>query len=217
MGDGSLKDPLLITEWVFLPHQPSKIITMPQELVAKLVKRARARLCTLAVCKFAFIYNPWREEDLDDLLQTNEHIEFAFDSFPCTTSGHKLKHHFFSEKFKLVSKFMQSKKTLKALTIFTDGSGSSRKSVLTWKDPRTQEWDEEVHVVKGSPQIAELSAVVRVFERFQEPLNLVTNSAYVAGIVASAEHALLRCQTGRCLGFSRGLYICCPTERTHSM
>ncbi|KFO52527.1 hypothetical protein N302_05417, partial [Corvus brachyrhynchos] len=45
---------------------------------------------------------------------------------------------------------------------------------------------------EGSPQIAELAAVVRAFERFQEPFNLVMDSAYVAGVTARAEHALLK-------------------------
>ncbi|KFO62158.1 hypothetical protein N302_15654, partial [Corvus brachyrhynchos] len=45
---------------------------------------------------------------------------------------------------------------------------------------------------EGSPQIAELAAVVRVFERFQEPFDLVTNLAYVAGVTARVEHALLK-------------------------
>ncbi|XP_066194281.1 uncharacterized protein [Sylvia atricapilla] len=72
---------------------------------------------------------------------------------------------------------------LQAVTVFTDGSGSSHKSVMTWKDPRTQKWESDVRVVEGSPQIAELAAVVRAFEKFKDqPLNLVTDSAYVAGV-----------------------------------
>ncbi|NXU61560.1 POK19 protein, partial [Horornis vulcanius] len=39
---------------------------------------------------------------------------------------------------------------------------------------------------------AELAAVVRTFERFSEPFNLVTDSAYVAGMVARAEHSALK-------------------------
>ncbi|NXG81353.1 POK19 protein, partial [Stercorarius parasiticus] len=40
---------------------------------------------------------------------------------------------------------------------------------------------------------AELAAVVRAFDKFKnEPFNLVTNSAYVAGIAMRAEHALLK-------------------------
>lgn len=46
--------------------------------------------------------------------------------------------------------------------------------------------------MEGSPQIRELSAVVRVFEKFSEPLNLVTDLAYVAGVTGRAEHTLLK-------------------------
>ena len=47
-----------------------------------------------------------------------------------------------------------------------------------------------------SPQIAELAAVVRAFEKFKdepfEPFNLVTDSAYVAGMATRAEHAFIK-------------------------
>ncbi|NWY08484.1 POK18 protein, partial [Nothoprocta ornata] len=39
---------------------------------------------------------------------------------------------------------------------------------------------------------AELAAVVRAFEKFSEPINLVTDSAYVAGVVSRAEQAVLK-------------------------
>ncbi|RMC04303.1 hypothetical protein DUI87_19122 [Hirundo rustica rustica] len=68
----------------------------------------------------------------------------------------------------------------------------SHKSVLTWKDPQTQQWEADVAEVEGSPQVAELAAVVRAFERFSEPFNLVTDSAYVAGVVSRAEQAILQ-------------------------
>ncbi|KFO54207.1 hypothetical protein N302_00828, partial [Corvus brachyrhynchos] len=44
----------------------------------------------------------------------------------------------------------------------------------------------------GSPQIVELAAVVRAFQKWHTPLNLVTDSAYVAGIGERAEAAVLR-------------------------
>ncbi|RMB88297.1 hypothetical protein DUI87_35336 [Hirundo rustica rustica] len=71
------------------------------------------------------------------------------------------------------------KTPLKAVTVFTDGSGSSHKSVMTWKDTRTQKWESDVRVVEGSPQIAEMAAVVRALEKFKDqPFNLITDSAY---------------------------------------
>lgn len=63
---------------------------------------------------------------------------------------------------------------------------------MMWKNPDTQEWESDVQIVQGSPQITELAAVVRAFEKFKQPLNLVTDSAYVAGIAERAEHSLLK-------------------------
>ncbi|TRZ11451.1 hypothetical protein HGM15179_015656 [Zosterops borbonicus] len=63
---------------------------------------------------------------------------------------------------------------------------------MTWKDPQTQQWESDVTEVEGSPQVAELAAVVRAFERFSEPFNLVTDSAYVAGVVSRAENSVLQ-------------------------
>lgn len=63
---------------------------------------------------------------------------------------------------------------------------------MTWKDSKTQKWESDIQIVEGSLQIAELAAVVRAFERFKEPINLVTDLAYVASLVARAEHSLLK-------------------------
>ncbi|NWV12933.1 PO113 protein, partial [Ptilonorhynchus violaceus] len=50
------RDPLLLIEWVFLSHQLSKSIAKPQELMARLIMKARARLRALAGCDFMCIY-----------------------------------------------------------------------------------------------------------------------------------------------------------------
>lgn len=46
---GQSKESLLIIEWVFLTHMPSKSITTPQELMVQLIRKARFRLHVLAV------------------------------------------------------------------------------------------------------------------------------------------------------------------------
>ncbi|RMC17352.1 hypothetical protein DUI87_05933 [Hirundo rustica rustica] len=96
------------------------------------------------------------------------------------------------QKLAIKTKEVRSRRPLKALTVFTDASGKSHKSVLTWKAPQTQQWEADVAEVEGSPQVAELAAVIRAFERFPEPFNLVTDSAYVAGVVSRAEQAILQ-------------------------
>lgn len=44
-------------------------------------------------------------------------------------------------------------------------------------------WDSDVHITTGSPRVIELTAVVCVFKQWAEPINIITDSAYVAGIV----------------------------------
>lgn len=87
---------------------------------------------------------------------------------------------------------MLSKTPLEAVIVFINGSRSCHKSVVTWKDPRMQKWESGTQVVEGSLQIAELAAIIRPFEKFQQPFSLVTGSASVAGIVTRAEHSVLR-------------------------
>ncbi|KFO65121.1 hypothetical protein N302_12555, partial [Corvus brachyrhynchos] len=45
---------------------------------------------------------------------------------------------------------------------------------------------------EGSPQVVELAAVVRAFQLFPEPFNLITDSAYVANIVKRIEGSVLK-------------------------
>ncbi|NWU28443.1 POK8 protein, partial [Dyaphorophyia castanea] len=178
--DQDQKDPLLIIEGVFLSNTRSKTITRPQELMAQLVRKARARLWELA------------GEMFKQQLQDNETLQIALDSYTGQISVHIPAHKLFQEQFVLAPKEVRNRKPLEALTIFTDASRASHRSVMTWKDPQTQQWETNIDYVEGSPQIAELAAVVRAFERFPEPLNLVTDSAYVAGVVARAENAILK-------------------------
>ncbi|XP_064285402.1 uncharacterized protein LOC135305595 [Passer domesticus] len=197
--DQKAKDPLLIIEWVFLSHHRSKRITRPQELLAELIRKARLRIRELAGQDFTCIYLQVRlsighfsKNMLEHLLQENEELQFALDSYTGQISIHPPAHKFFNSEFSFSLKSVQSKTPLKALTVFTDASGASHKSVITWKNPQTQRWEADIKQVEGSPQVAELDAVVRVFRRFPEPFNLVTDSAYVAGVVVRAENAILQ-------------------------
>ncbi|RMC16672.1 hypothetical protein DUI87_06611 [Hirundo rustica rustica] len=179
----------------------SKRMTRPQELVAELIRKARSRIRDLAGCDFECIHIPIGLKSgqitkamLEHLLQENEALQFALDSFTGQISIHRPAHKIFNQdvQFALSLKSVQSRKPLEALTIFTDASGRSHKSVMTWKDPQTQQWEADIAEVEGSPQVAELAAVVRAFEKFPEPFNLVTDSAYVAGVVSRAEQAILQ-------------------------
>lgn len=144
-------------------------------------------------CNFACIYLPFKLEDVEFVLQNSECLQFTLDNYPGQLSTHPPTHKILNLNFKLMPKIYGSKEPLRALTIFTDGSGASHKSVVTWRNPQTSEWESDVEVIEGSPQIAELAAVVRAFKRFSEQsISVVTDSAYVAGVVERAEHSMLK-------------------------
>ncbi|RMB92585.1 hypothetical protein DUI87_30894 [Hirundo rustica rustica] len=199
------RDSLLIIEWVFLSHQRSKTITEPQELIAQLIRKARVRLCKLAGCDFTCIHLPVKlskeernspkrltKEMFEHLLQSNASLQLSLDSYRGQISVHAPSHKLLNEEFHLIPREKRSRRPLKALTVFTDASGASHKSVMTWRNPQTQRSEVDVEFVEGSPQVAELAAVVRAFEKFSEPINLVTDSAYMAGVVSRAEQAVLK-------------------------
>ncbi|KAF4798800.1 hypothetical protein TURU_060639 [Turdus rufiventris] len=64
--------------------------------------------------------------------------------------------------------------------------------MMTWRNPQTQHWEDYVEFVKGPPQVAELAVVVRAFEKFSEPINLVIDSTYVAGVMSREEQAVIK-------------------------
>ncbi|RMC03212.1 hypothetical protein DUI87_20406 [Hirundo rustica rustica] len=177
----------------------SKRMIRPQELVAELIRKARTRIRELAGSDFECIHIPIEINSgqitkamLEHLLHENEALQFALDGYTDQISIHWPAHKLFREQiqFKLSFKTVQSRRPLKAVTIFTDASGASHKSVITWKDPQTHQWEKDIVEVEGSPQVAELAAVVRAFEKFPEPFDLVTDSACVAGVVSRAEQAV---------------------------
>ncbi|NXH37553.1 POK11 protein, partial [Dicaeum eximium] len=177
---------LLIIEFIFTRHTSHKTITSPVDVVAELVSKARSRLKVLAGCDLA-------RSEFDSVYQTNSALQLALDSYSGQVSFHYPKHRMFKETFNLAPKIMQSKTPLDALNCFIDGSGKSKKSVVLWRDPDTHEWESDVTVIEGSAQICELAACVRAFKRFNnQALNLITDSAYVAGVVQRAENSVLK-------------------------
>ncbi|NWZ81689.1 POK18 protein, partial [Poecile atricapillus] len=121
--DQDSRDPLLIIEWVFLSHQRSKSITRPQELMAQLIRKARARLREISGCDFTCIRVPkLTKEMFNQLLQENETLQIALDSYSGQVSVHAPAHKSFNSKFSVIPKEIRSRKPLKAVTVFTDAS-----------------------------------------------------------------------------------------------
>jgi len=80
-----------------------------------------------------------------------------------------------------------------ARTVFLDRSGKTYKSVVVWKQTDSSDWQSSILIVERCTQIVKLSAALHAFELFStEPLNVVADSAYVAGIVQRIADAMIR-------------------------
>ncbi|NXX79720.1 PO113 protein, partial [Urocolius indicus] len=80
-----------------------------------------------------------------------------------------------------------------AITVFTDAGKKSRTAATTWKEG--QEWRHQILSAQpnDSLQTLELYAVVWTFMRWKDtPLNVVSDSLYVVGIVNRIEDSSLR-------------------------
>ncbi|NWW69482.1 PO113 protein, partial [Ifrita kowaldi] len=80
----------------------------------------------------------------------------------------------------------------KGITAFTDAGKKSRRAAITWKE--NAQW--KSHIVEAHPddnlQTLELLAVVWAASHLQGPLNIVTDSYYVAGVAQRIEDAVIK-------------------------
>ncbi|NXQ74097.1 POK10 protein, partial [Quiscalus mexicanus] len=93
--DQGSRDPLLIIEWVFLSHHLSKRMTQPQELVAELICKVKSRIREIAGCDFDCIHIPIQLQNFDELLEENEMLQFALDSYTSQMAVDWLAHKLF--------------------------------------------------------------------------------------------------------------------------
>ncbi|NXD89037.1 POK19 protein, partial [Halcyon senegalensis] len=79
-----------------------------------------------------------------------------------------------------------------AITAFTDAGRKSRTAAITWQEKGV--WKHHILQAEAvdSLQTMELLAVVWAMVQFKEPLNVVTDSLYVAGVVARIEDASIK-------------------------
>ncbi|NWR08090.1 POK7 protein, partial [Paradoxornis webbianus] len=85
-----------------------------------------------------------------------------------------------------------SRQPVEGFTVFTHASRKNSKAGLTWQE--NGKWLSEVLEGPGdSLQVLELHAVIRVFEKWSnDPINIVSDSLYVVGVVEQMERALLK-------------------------
>ncbi|NWZ39518.1 POK19 protein, partial [Brachypodius atriceps] len=94
-----------------------------------------------------------------------------------------------------------SLKPVEGRTVFTDASGKTQKAVCVWQ--QRGKWLQ--HLIKSevgdSLQTLELRAVCWALQTWnKEPLNVVSDSLYVVGVVQRIEDALIRKTQNQRLG-----------------
>ncbi|NWR91977.1 PO113 protein, partial [Furnarius figulus] len=87
-----------------------------------------------------------------------------------------------------------------AVTVFTDAGRKSRKASIMWQEQG--QWHHEI--MSGLPhntlQTLELLAIIRAFCLWlHTPLNIISDSLHVVGIVQRKEDAAIRETTNPCL------------------
>ncbi|KAJ7426276.1 endogenous retrovirus group K member 18 Pol protein-like protein [Willisornis vidua] len=183
----------VLWEWIFLSFQFQKTITTLPEMLAKVCHKGRMRFWDLVGKDPDFLYLPLTKPQSHYF---DVHI-FDFQMVMADFSG-KVLYHLPSIpflQFLSVSqprlKFMHARMPIpNARTVFTDGSGKTGKAVVAWAEGR--KWLTDVHHVSGSSQLVELSAVLKAFSLFPQALNIVSDSAYVVGVVSCIENGYLK-------------------------
>lgn len=192
--DDAQKDPLVILEWIFLPHPFGKTIVSRIELISLSIQRGRQRhLLQLDGADPSVIYLPVTRDYLDWLQQHSLAFQVALQGFSGQLNIHMSAHTLLNSLSQLnfiEKSYCSPIPIANACRVFTDGSGKTGRSLIVWQSNR--QWLQDLEVVHGSSQPVELAAVVRAFEKFQDELNIVTDSAYVAGMVTRIEEAYIK-------------------------
>ncbi|NXX54365.1 PO113 protein, partial [Scopus umbretta] len=194
----------LILEWVFLSVQPKTSIETRTEAIAELIRKGRSRTVEISGQEPGDISIPVNNSDLEWWLRNALPIQNAL-------LGYYGKIHSQQPQGKLwqvlarnqwVEKSKVNKEPLPdGVTVYTDAGKRLRRAACVWK--QGGKWNQ--YVIEGqsldSLQTLELTAVTWALTNWLDtPLNVITDSMYVAGVVPRLEDALLRETTNPRLG-----------------
>ncbi|NXB12878.1 POK19 protein, partial [Cnemophilus loriae] len=185
----------LIAQWhdIFLLYQRKKMVTTHLELIAHVICKARQWCVQLSGREPAIMTVPLTSEYWDWCMANSSVLQMAMVEFPGKILFHRPAHKFLQMHLELqiVESSLYSSIPLQGRTVFTNGSGRTGKVVVTWKEG--DQWHDLIGRQDGSPQLAELWAVIMAFEAWPyENLNVVYDSQYVCNIVRQLDRAVLK-------------------------
>lgn len=154
--------------------------------------KASQRILQLMGTHFDTIYVPMGNDVLSQALQTNQVLALAICHSMARIDCHYPPLAFFNHKVIREPLPICSEKPLSALMVFTDASGRTGLSGILWTDPHTGEKRSHRILGSGSVQVLELQAVCLALQLWESPINIVTDSKYVASLVPRLHRSSLR-------------------------
>lgn len=128
-------DPLHVLEWMFLSHQPKKTAPTISELIAQLIIKCHQRSLQLSAKDPSKIIIPVTQEQSEWCYANSTALRRALQNFSGEIGYHILSHTLFQvTKITALSlKPLNSHTPLKGITVFTNDSGKTGKTIVTWK------------------------------------------------------------------------------------
>lgn len=108
-------------------------------MIAQIIMKTRAKLLTISSKEFSTIHLPLRKDYFEWAMQKSKDLLIALLEFPGVCTVHFPQHKILQSKICFRKKPKISEEPLDGITIFTDGSGKTQKSVITWKNSTTRE------------------------------------------------------------------------------
>lgn len=170
--------------WIHLSHSSEKIIQPYFKLVAQLIRKGRTTYVMIFGREPYRIIVPYDSTQRAQLDQTCVPWILALIDYAGVIDNHVPKNkliQFASRHQMLFPKITSMCLIPQARTVFTDGS-STGMAALVSEGHRIQ-----VHTPYHSAQLVELSAILLALVRYTEPLNIYTDSQYVALAVPQLE------------------------------
>ncbi|KAK4811131.1 hypothetical protein QYF61_019762 [Mycteria americana] len=193
-----------ILEWVFLSVQPKRSIQTRTEAVGELIRKGRSRIIEISGQEPEDISIPVSTVEVEWWLRNAEAIQNALLGYggkihsqqPQGKLWQMLRRNQWIQRSKVSNNPLPD-----GVTVYTDAGKRLRRAACVWKEG--DNWKQ--YVMEGQPQDSlqtlELTAVIWALTNWINiPLNVVTDSMYVAGIVPRLEDALLRETTNPRLG-----------------
>lgn len=185
-----------ILEWLFTRIQPRKSIEQKLENLADLIRKGRTRIMQITGKEPGVVRVPLKKDVMDWCLQHSEELQVSLLTTGqniCVEPLKSMALQWVGQNSWIIKPKRSETPLQNAVTAFTDAEKKSRRAVVTWMEDGA--WRH--HLLEAVPgdslQMLELAAVVWAVLRWRDqPLNVVTDSLYVAGVLQVIEDARLR-------------------------